>query len=493
MVPIRSPHKVLGSYFAWGMISLLIGCGGDDEGESPPIQSPMSSAVFVGAPVATSGEVAWWVSPDRSLFRLTNSPTPEMFIAGSDGQYFTGDDLINYYSERKQIDARTVREVTFNRPGPDGQWYTADDQTSDGAYVLISYDDTGRQQRKVYFNSIPGGSPGPDGTWLTDDDVPGSYTALSADGLAEFSYSGPGPDGTWFTSDDKLWTLALEGGETSFTRFELDDQGRVSKQLSFLAGADLVPLTADDVLCGEIRHTYGVNNEVTVDGAGASAAGSCESLNFSSDDKRDPRELVSRDDQGDIILSTQYGSAGADAQWFTADDEVSAYNKTVWGAISPFNFGPYPALSGNAMDDFPSSSRRLVEQQIDGVTFGVDGVPFNADDVINYYRREFQRDASTIVHERVLAGPDGLWFNDDDEVTSRTEITKGQFGGDEVVAVTFNAQTSVISMYQVYVDVRMGDAQQRRAFFYTGPGPDGAWFTLDDVLPNTTINTLLEK
>lgn len=411
-------------------------------------------------------------------------------MPGPDGQYFTGDDLINGYSERKQLDGRTVRDVTFDRPGADGQWYTPDDETSDGSYSLISYDERGRQTRTVYFHAFPDGSPGPDGVWLTADDVPGSYTALSADGLAEFSYSGPGPDGAWFTSDDKLWTYALkdEEGETSFSRFELDDQGRVSKRFSLIAGADLVPLTADDALCGEERYTYGSNGELTVD----SAPGPCVTTDFSDEPKR--RQVGTRDSQGDGVVGFTFSDAGPDAQWFTDDDRVSAYGKTTWGAARPFDYGRYPVLSGDRFDDYPlSSPKRLVEKRIDGVGFGADGVPFNADDVINYYEREVQRDASNIVYERVFAGPDGLWFTEDDEAPGRQVITKGKFGGDEVVAVGFDAQETTISTYSVYLDVRVGNAQQRRTFFYTGPGPDRVWFTVDDTLTETAVNTLLES
>ncbi len=140
------------------------------------------------------------------------------------------------------------------------------------------------------------------------------------------------------------------------------------------------------------------------------------------------------DPRGRVLRSRKYTSAGPDGVWHTDDDVLGLY-------------------VANQYD----SNDLLSEQTIIGGP-GPDNVWLNEDDLIaTLYRYETDQRHLTRLVIVTAAGGDGLWRTDDDLV-------------ERYWAFRYNTQGTL---------VRLGQ--------YSGAGPDGMFFTVDDIAASNSI------
>lgn len=162
---------------------------------------------------------------------------------GPDGEWLTSDDTVKELSswERSEgAEGRHVLGVTYDSPGPDGAWRTADDTA---AFATLYELDA--QNRLVLVANFTGPQArGPDEVYGTNDDTSiRKYTTTTYDEAgreaASVEYRGAGGDGLWWTADDvvgQVWSNIYDADGTL-----------LATERSY-AGADQLPLTADDVL-----------------------------------------------------------------------------------------------------------------------------------------------------------------------------------------------------------------------------------------------------
>jgi hypothetical protein len=106
--------------------------------------------------------------------------------------------------------------VIYTGPGPDGVWFTDDDQVGQdykGAYARWK-SAPGNNIWDSWYQEITYSGPGADGIWFTaDDTVNTCKTHVFGDGTQHWTeerdYS-PGYDNTCFTADDQLYQYAVQ-------------------------------------------------------------------------------------------------------------------------------------------------------------------------------------------------------------------------------------------------------------------------------------------
>ncbi|MEM7765726.1 MAG: Ig-like domain-containing protein [Pseudomonadota bacterium] len=130
---------------------------------------------------------------------------------GPDAVWFTDDDDLSAHARITYDDTvpglTTRTFVLYADAGPDGQRYTFDDPIS-------FYSDTTSTEKSTTTRLATYADPGPDGVFLTDDDVPNpGYLEIFYDHNGtrthRLDYAGPGPDGIAFTADDSVQVEAL--------------------------------------------------------------------------------------------------------------------------------------------------------------------------------------------------------------------------------------------------------------------------------------------
>ena len=190
-----------------------------------------------------------WGTPDDELYWYVANPTrnPDGTIdiveyygdPGSDGDWFTGDDLITSYSTHayNSTGQRTAR-YRFNDPGSDATWGTGDDLMY--RYEYYYYDSSGRRTGYIRYSGAGG-----DGTWITSDDLVNRIYKYSRDPDGKIDYRiqsrDPGIDGTWFTMDDVVH---------NYKTYEYDSLGMISSGSVYDDGVDGDWFTGDDVQIG---------------------------------------------------------------------------------------------------------------------------------------------------------------------------------------------------------------------------------------------------
>ncbi len=140
--------------------------------------------------------------------------------------------IISYTIHEYGPNGKVAKVVEYAAPGPDGQWFTADDVIE--KYHVRYYDGKGRFVKAVECVLSRQGK-GADGRWFTDDDAISSVKVFSYDsrGLINktYKYTGEGPDGAWFTDDDLMQYYTcrfyrdMNGGEKD----DLDLDGQFEK------------------------------------------------------------------------------------------------------------------------------------------------------------------------------------------------------------------------------------------------------------------------
>jgi len=355
------------------------------------------------------------------------------------------------------------RQAVFGQPGT--------------GKVRHDYPEQGNS-RHVYLQAA-----GADGAWFTADDEPDHYLEdiLLADGRHQriMHYDAPGNDGQWFTADDHL---------SGYGRFEFVD-GRLSRIVYYQGpGGDKAWLTDDDqVLAYDLlrRDAAGhLTTKVTMSDAGYDGAW------FTADDGGfSSYTFSSYDAAGRLQQTTTFSDSGADGLWFTDDDIQSRalefrYDSGQSELAIDHIAGYTDGIFGYTRSFLVNG--RLVRQLIYR-SAGIDGVWFNDDDGISSYNR-YSYLANGALDDIVAyggAGNDGVWDTADDRVYNifRTEYTeRGQVwretnwrAGDDALAATADDQ---VHNYEEYFYNDAGELELHTDV--SGPGANGIWFDDDD-------------
>lgn len=398
--------------------------------------------------------------------------------AGPDGAWFTSDDQIDFYRDSSFDPANKIsRSVTHRSAGPDGIWLTADDPVD--SYSVATYDDG--KEIEVSYNGAGG-----DGVWFNTDDAVSAYTATTynPDGSMNsmIQYAGSGPDGRWFTADDVY---------QSYFTFLHDANGNETRRaFSGGAGPDGVPFSADDsgpstspgVSYEAI--TYDTNNR-TLSRTVYNDPGP-DGVWFTLDDVYRYYITNLYDADGRLVRSASSRGAGADGIPFTVDDsyltvEVSTDGSTLNQVRTSIGAVIYEGYSYDAEGNLLRS--------VDYEDPGPDGVWFTADDKI-LNSTTFTLNAAGKPARRIIyggAGPDGVWFTDDDLFNGHYTDYSYDTGGNEVQtvdffsgpdSVPFTADDQAYSYRVSTYDANSGISSE--AEYYSGP--DGVLFTADDWL-----------
>lgn len=348
---------------------------------------------------------------------------------GQDGIAFTADDsatgcsaggyqiiIIDGQGNRGQV-------VSYNNPGPDALWFTADDKVQN--YVLTTYNSTGISLGSAVYNSA-----GADGLWFTEDDPLLQHSLFQLDEnykpLYMATYNLPGNDYTWFTADDVV---------SAWSYFGYDENGNsvlVANHTN--KGSDGVWFTADDHATGVISLKDDNGNVVV--SASLSKMGP-DGIWLTGDEQLSTYSYAEFDDNNNKIRTAEINNKGADGKWFTADDrpngsygywsfEYDSQNRLLrQGYFDPSLAPTEPAFSLSHVSRYTAYKAGAnviisVNRNQNGSSFGADGLPFTADDSIGITTP----DASTgTPYLAVTAtgydmigqpGPDAIWFTADD-------------------------------------------------------------------------------
>ncbi len=256
-----------------------------------------------------------------------------------------------YYIYNYNKNLKVDTEWKFMGPGPDGKWFTDDDELeTETTYI---YDKSGNILREAaghdrygnvsYWYSysynpenkiierIEYNKEGLDNTWFTDDDVIGSraiyeYNREGEPTLTVFSNS-PGEDGKWFNGDDDIHSYIVQeytGSTETYTCYYWPDNS---------IGPDEFWFTADDIPWYKIFIRYNLINNVKKDqetyivsyGAGK------DKIWFTGDDIKLDSYMRNRFDRlGNPLGTTYYSGAGGDGIWMTDDDVIDYYTVSIY-------------------------------------------------------------------------------------------------------------------------------------------------------------------
>jgi hypothetical protein len=217
---------------------------------------------------------------------------------------------------------------------------------------------------------------------------------------------------------------------------------------------------------------------------------------FTSDD------VISGRTEWSGTTQTQYGAAGTDGTFGTADDVVSSSQKTdndaLGNPIAIWAFDGDGHVTSLTTNDW--QGRRLMGYAWHDAA-GADGQWNTADDVISRFERYDYDARGRIVHEISMnAGPDQRAGTTDDTVIDyflEQYDAQGQLvrsalidalGRDGVAGTADDGIgpdgtwfTGDDVPYAWYAKAFDATTQTGSGGTYTGPGPDGVWFTADDI------------
>lgn len=331
--------------------------------------------------------------------------------SGGDAAWFTPDDEIGGAETRTYTpDHQLESETDYLDAGPDGAWLGADD-TPAGKRVN-RYDEAGNLEREAFYQG---------------DDVVNGYQRHDYDAAQRRTrttiYSSPGYNGRWFDADDGF------GGCYAFAW----DGERLVRTDNVGVGPDRRIGTDDDVINNSKVITYDSEGraleERWIDSAGP------DGVWFTDDDTIVQLITWERSGVGDgtRLLEVTYNGPGPDGAWRTSDDSANIATLT----------------------DRDAQGRQILYAVFTGpLAAGADGQYGTSDDAsIWYYTTTSYDEAGREVasHARMWPGADGLWWTDDDVVTTATAHAYADDG-------------TLVATERSY------------------PGPDGVPLTADDVL-----------
>ena len=295
---------------------------------------------------------------DYYTFPLMNG-VPQSFdyyyTMGTDGVWFTADDQQSE-SFKATYDAQgRMTRLDYFTAGPNGIFGDSDD-TEMNAFTY-SVDAQGRFTGFTTYNA-----PGTDGAWGTADDVILRNLVVTWTGdnfVGTVTYTNPGTDGVWKTADDRVSSAT----QTSFKySYDPGTQHRV-RWIFYRCGPDLVCGSPDDTvffyydvttdthgfITQQVRKTLGGNN-----------------IPFDSDDAVQYYEKFERDPSGRLLADRQYG-AGTDTMFFTADDVVTSLIKY-----------SYTAAGQATVTDYIGSGTDTIYDTADDIVTGFNEYKYDA-------------------------------------------------------------------------------------------------------------------
>jgi len=238
--------------------------------------------------------------------------------------------VLNY----RMVDVTNKRDVNYNGMGPDGQWFTADDN-------ILSYS-------KYHLQVIK------------------SVYKLSAQ---EF-YDDPGPDGQWFTEDDRIYMKYLA---------TYDAAGNRIQDYFLERGADMAINTADDPksysdfsydaggnwLIGQHSYFDGITTSYSCDKVTYDANGNATFIDsyvagsdkkcFTGDDKQSGYSMYIYNSSNDATWDMYYTGSGVDTLWHSVDDTGAGYTENTYDAQGFHSIQDYKLtgldMKPNTVDD----------------------------------------------------------------------------------------------------------------------------------------------
>ncbi|HEX5062468.1 MAG TPA: hypothetical protein VFV99_24015 [Kofleriaceae bacterium] len=412
------------------------------------------------SPVSDSSNV-----PDAAV----DAPnTPLMIVSSAPNNNAKSASILNPVSVfvNKKLDPATVNATTVKlRYGYAEGWY--------GLYGTVSYDEASLKisfvpgqplYTGVFFEVVLDGVKSADGSeTLSNQRIRFSsivnyqkrQTSFQATGkvsswyeymldmngrqTASMGHQSAGLDGIWFTMDDPK-------GCCKYTQ-AYDAEGRNTEYRYYgNMGPDGQPWTADDVLTSFQKYNYDATSGqmTTIDVFG----GGPDGVLGTADDVITAYQSYSYDSNGYVTGYFYFTSAGPDGAWHTADDRGQPNQQ--WGDW--------------IVDSYGNVTKYIYR------TFGADGLPKTADDVINSVSEQMydQYGYQTRSIYYNTAGADGMWNTADDVVGG---YSKTDFDADHLPIRYWNYNATSVP---------------------PGIGPDNMWFTADDVPSYLSTNSFNE-
>lgn len=285
--------------------------------------------------------MTWFDSDDPVSAHEESDYSPEglylayrQFGAGSDTLWNTSDDPVvlrdeyTFDAERRLTkfaefladqtvridyswaDRKLMTSQTFDNPGDDAVWNTADDRGPQ--WRDITQDATGATTRVTTHSN--GGDQKP----VTSDDFISLSTTFDRDPTTfavtkQVSYGGPGTDQTWLTNDDAV---------ANYITMATDSRGLLLTRVAYsMKGNDNTWFTSDDVISSRQVATYDAKlcetNRNNFNGAGN------DGMWGTPDDALLSYTTTEYDAAGNRTKQRLYTGAGMDGNWHTSDDELA--------------------------------------------------------------------------------------------------------------------------------------------------------------------------
>jgi hypothetical protein len=273
------------------------------------------------------------------------------------------------------------------------------------------------------------------------------------------------------------------GVPTGYSSWILDGTGAEQRSFGYGGpGADGVWLTADDVVSAHTEFVQLASGSKVLQKS--YAAGADGKLGTSDDVVSAILETDNNSD-GSAIAVWQFDTAGADGQWGTPDDHVSALTTITfdgrWITGEETHTGPGADGQWNTADDvithfhryeYDARHRMVRNAELDA---GADQRADTGDDVVLDYTK-LGYDAQDRYAQQVFVsavGVDGVAGTSDDGI-----------GPD---GMWFTADDVPTAYYTHGYD---DAAMQRSGSTYLSPGPDHTWMTADDVVSSRWVSNL---
>ena len=472
--------------------------------------------IFAPAPANIETEVGNDIYSSSQYYQITQYTSDQSWLRvidmgfGADGEANTADDFMQGYTIYPYGPAGVA--FSFRHPGPDNMWFSEDDVS--GKYTLgqavsfptgalLEYE--GASEGAILI--IPCLSVGNDGLAFTADDSPGctlGYQVAVIDGEGNrgqvVSYDAAGADGLWFTADDRVRNYSLLTYNATGVS--------VGSVLYNNDGVDNIWFTADDNVQQHTMTQLGDDFKPRYT-ATYNARGT-DNLWFTADDVVQAWTYYGYDADGNNIIVATHTNKRNDGIWFTADDSATAVISlkdengypVITGQITSGGMGPDGIwLSGDETLFGYSFSQYNAEgyqtHRADMQAKGADNKWFTADDqpgAYNYWIRDYDAEGNIIkqLYFDPSLAPTALAFSDvhlnryavysydpDLSLSVYRDQYGSSFGADQT---PFTEDDTIGTSY--YSVATAGGFDQ-----FNAPGPDGTWFTADDVRSGYVVYT----
>ena len=241
------------------------------------------------------------------------------------------------------------------------------------------------------------------------------------------------------------------GAFGAYENFVYDNNRRLSKEIGYnSAGVDATWFTSDDVVWHYWGYSYDTAGNLAhrtyYDSSGT------DTIWFTGDDNiySDLRKWY--DTSNNLKREAYFDGPGPDNIWLTDDDNVGA------SSYSDYFYDSNGRLEQTLKYKSPSSIASLSGAGPDGIWFTSDDLGYSC--LTQNYDPSGRQWLTTFAY---TAGPDGVLCTSDDEIYSTS-------------AYQFDDSGNLLNLIEG---------------FNSGPGPDGVWFTSDDVFSQSTRNTYL--